>query len=138
MPLWREDIGHRAMYKLLLVEDSALIRDVIIEMLHVCDQLDIKDIATTSEEAIHLLNTRQYDMIVLDIELGKGTGFDVVRHTRQQDYPFKAPDIVMLTNHGNSYYRNLAHTMGVEYFFDKSLQFDECMDIIQQRANQLN
>ncbi len=126
------------MYRLLLVEDSALIRDVIVEMLHDCDQLDVKDIATTSDEAINLLNAREYDMIVLDIELAKGTGFDVVRHTRQQSYPFKTPDIVMLTNHGNSYYRNLAQNMGVEYFFDKSLQFDECMDVIQKRANQLN
>ena len=126
------------MYRLLLVEDSALIRDVIAEMLQECNQLDIKDIATTSDEAIDLLNKRQYDMIVLDIELAKGTGFDVVRHTRQQDYPFKAPDIVMLTNHGNSYYRNLAQNMGVEYFFDISLQFDECIDVIQQHASELN
>ncbi|SDK42622.1 Response regulator receiver domain-containing protein [Methylophilus rhizosphaerae] len=126
------------MYRLLLVEDSALIRDVIAEMLHDCDQLAIKDIATTSEEAIDCLNSRQYDMVVLDIELAAGTGFDVVRHTQQQGYPFKTPDIIMLTNHGNSYYRNLARTLGVEYFFDKSLQFDECMEVIQQHANTLN
>lgn len=126
------------MYKLLLVEDSALIRDVIVEMLHDCDQLAIENIATTSDEAIGFLNSGEYDMVVLDIELAEGTGFDVVRHTKQQDYPFKKPDIVMLTNHGNSYYRNLARDMGVNYFFDKSLQFDECMEIIQQRANTLN
>lgn len=126
------------MYRLLLVEDSALIRDVIVEMLQDCQQLDIQDVATTSDEAISLLNTHEYDMVVLDIELAKGTGFDVVRHTRQRNYPYKTPDIVMLTNHGNSYYRNLAQNMGVEYFFDKSLQFDECIDVIQQRANQIN
>jgi hypothetical protein len=28
--------------------------------------------------------------------------------------------------------------MGVEYFFDKSLQFDECMEVIQQRAGVTN
>ena len=124
------------MYKVLLVEDSPLIRDVISEMLHDCPQLAIQDVATTSHEAIHLLDAKQYDLIVLDIELAQGTGFDVVRHTRQVNYPFKVPDIVMLTNHGNSYYRNLANGMGVQYFFDKSLQFDECMEIIQQRATQ--
>lgn len=122
------------MYKLLLVEDSALIRDVILEMLHDCEQLTIENIATTSDEAIDFLNTGEYDMVVLDIELAKGTGFDVVRHTQQQSFPFKRPDIVMLTNHANSYYRNLALDMGVDYFFDKSLQFDECMEVIQQRA----
>lgn len=124
------------MYKLLLVEDSALIRDVILEMLHDCDQLEIQDIATTSDEAISFLNSSEYDMVVLDIELAEGTGFDVVRHAKQENYPFKKPNIVMLTNHGNNYYRNLAKDMGVEYFFDKSLQFDECMDVIQQHASQ--
>lgn len=123
------------MYKLLLVEDSALIRDVIIEMLHDCEHLAIENIATTSDEAINFLNHGEYDMIVLDIELAKGTGFDVVRHTKQQNYPYKMPNIVMLTNHGNNYYRGLARDMGLEYFFDKSLQFDECMDVIQQHAH---
>lgn len=126
------------MYRLLLVEDSALIRDVIVEMLQDCQQLDIQDVATTSDEAIRLLNAHEYDMVVLDIELADGTGFDVVRHTRQQNYPYKIPDIVMLTNHDNTYYRNLAENMGVAYFFDKSLQFDQCIDVIQQRANQIN
>ncbi len=126
------------MYKLLLVEDSALIRDVIVDMLQDCDQLAIKGIATTSDEAIDLLNHQQYDMIVLDIELAQGTGFDVVRHTHQQQYPFKPPHIVMLTNHGNHYYRSLAQHMGVDYFFDKSLQFDECIEVIQQHANTTN
>lgn len=124
------------MYKVLLVEDSPLIRDVISEMLNDCSQLAIEDIATTSHEAIDLLDRREYDLVVLDIELAQGTGFDVVRHTRQQDYRFKTPDIVMLTNHGNNYYRNLASDLGVQYFFDKSLQFDECMTVIQQRASQ--
>lgn len=124
------------MYRVLLVEDSPLIREVISEMLHDCTQLAIQDVATTSHEAIDLLDSRQYDLIVLDIELAQGTGFDVVKHTRQQNYPYKVPDIVMLTNHGNNYYRNLASGLGVEYFFDKSLQFDECMAIIQQCATQ--
>lgn len=126
------------MYRLLLVEDSTLIRDVIVEMLHDCEQLAIEDVASTSDEAISLLNHHEYDMVVVDIELAKGTGFDVVRHTQQKEYPFKTPDIVMLTNHGNSYYRNLAHNMGVSYFFDKSMQFDECMEIIQQHASQVS
>lgn len=124
------------MYTLLLVEDSALIREVIVETLQDCEQLTIKGIATTSEEAIQLLNHQQYDMIILDIELAQGTGFDVVRHTRKQHYPFKCPNIVMLTNHDNGYYRSLAHNMGVEYFFDKSLQFNECIEVIQHHANQ--
>lgn len=126
------------MLHVLLVEDSMLIREVIVSMLHDCQQLSIDAVASTSDEAISLLNHHQYDMIVLDIELARGTGFDVVKHTRQGNYPFKKPDIIMLTNHGNSYYRNLAHNMGVNYFFDKSMQFDECIEIIQQRASQLS
>jgi CheY-like chemotaxis protein len=89
-----------------------------------CDDICVEDVATTEKEATRLLDAKQYDLIVADIELAEGNGFDVVRHTLAKDYSYAVPVTVMLTNHANSYYRNLAHTLNIKYFFDKSMDFE--------------
>lgn len=116
--------------KILLVEDSKLLRDVIADMLADCENLCIEDIATTQNEATQLLDIKQYDLIVADIELAQGNGFEVVKHTLTKEYRFAAPVTVMLTNHANNYYRNLAKSLNIKYFFDKSMDFETAIQAI--------
>jgi hypothetical protein len=40
----------------------------------------------------------------------------------------------MLTNHANSQYRKLAKELGVNYFFDKSMDFDLAIETIELEA----
>jgi DNA-binding NarL/FixJ family response regulator len=125
--------------KVLLVEDSVLIRNALIEILNSLTDLNINGIAGTQNSAINLLNEQQFDMLLVDIELAEGNGFEVIRHTQQASYPFKAPIFVMLTNHANPQYRKLAKELGVNYFFDKSMDFDLAIETIEfEAANFLN
>ena len=55
--------------KLLLVEDSARLRNVIEENLMEYSPFTIDNFATTQAEAINLLDTQQFDMMLVDIEL---------------------------------------------------------------------
>lgn len=122
------------MYSILLVEDSTLIQQTITQLLSECEALRVGDIVRTSQEAVQLLNAQSYDMVIADIELEKGTGFDVVKFINSKEFPFPKPEVVMLTNHGNSYYRSLAKNLNVKYFFDKSMQFDECIELVGMHA----
>ncbi len=106
------------MMHILLIEDSRLLRESIIEMLTDCENLVVDDFATTKQSAISLLNEKQYDLMIADIELQEGNGFDVVRHTRSNEYGFRPPITVMLTNHTNNYFKRLAHQLEVKYFYD--------------------
>lgn len=123
------------MMHILLIEDSRLLRESIMEMLMDCNNLTVDDFATTKQGAISLLNTKQYDLMIADIELQEGTGFDVVKHTRSTDYAFKPPITMMLTNHTNNYFKRLAHQLEVKYFFDKSMDFEKAIQTIQDEAN---
>jgi DNA-binding NarL/FixJ family response regulator len=116
--------------KLLLVEDSKLLITAITEMLMGYENIFVEDVATTRNEAINLLNQKQYDLIIADIELAEGNGFDVIKHTLQDLYAFKPPTVIMLTNHGNSYYKELAKLLNIKYFYDKSLDFEAAIQII--------
>jgi DNA-binding NarL/FixJ family response regulator len=120
--------------KVLLVEDSVLIRDALLEMLGGARNLIVGGIAATQNSAIALLNEQQFDMLLVDIELADGNGFEVIRHTQKANYPFKPPVLIMLTNHTNPQYRNLAKELAVNYFFDKSMDFDLAIETIEFEA----
>jgi DNA-binding NarL/FixJ family response regulator len=120
--------------KVLLVEDSILIRNTLIEILNNDGNLTVNGIAATQNSAIALLDEQQFDMLLVDIELADGNGFEVIRHTQKANYPFKPPVLVMLTNHANSQYRKLAKELGVNYFFDKSMDFDLAIETIEFEA----
>jgi DNA-binding NarL/FixJ family response regulator len=120
--------------KILLVEDSVLIRTTLIEILDNSSDLTVNGIASTQNTAIALLDEQQFDMLLVDIELAQGNGFEVIKHTQKAEYPFKVPIFVMLTNHANTLYRRLAMDLGVKHFFDKSMDFDLAIETIESEA----
>jgi DNA-binding NarL/FixJ family response regulator len=120
--------------KVLLVEDSILIRNALIEILNSNGNLTVNGMAATQSSAINLLDEQQFDMLLVDIELATGNGFEVIRHTQKASYPFKPPVLIMLTNHANTQYRKLAKELSVHYFFDKSMDFDLAIETIEFEA----
>ena len=68
--------------KVLLVEDSALLREAIMDILSSCTSLTFAGIAVTQNEAIDKLHQEQFDLALVDIELAQGNGFEVIRATQ--------------------------------------------------------
>ena len=64
--------------KVLLVEDSILIRNALIEILNSTNNLYVDSTASTQKDAIALLNKKQFDMMLIDIELAEGNGFEMI------------------------------------------------------------
>ena len=124
--------------KMLLVEDSKLLRDILFDAISHLDNINITASAATQQQAISLLNDSEFDIVLLDIELAQGNGFEVIKYIQQENYAFKQPVLMMLTNHAHPHYRNLAKTLGVPYFFDKSMDFDLAIDAIELEADRFS
>ena len=124
--------------KMLLVEDSKLLRDILFDAIDHIDNISVTANASTQQQAINLLNESEFDIVLLDIELAQGNGFEVIKHLQQEDYAFKQPVLMMLTNHAHSQYRSFAKTLGVPYFFDKSMDFDLAIDAIELEADRFS
>lgn len=124
--------------KMLLVEDSALLRDILFDAISLLKNVSVTGTAATQQQAINLLDETAFDIVLLDIELARGNGFEVIRHIQQQNYAFKQPVLMMLTNHAHPHYRSLAKTLGVPYFFDKSMDFDLAIDAIELEADRFS
>ena len=120
--------------KMLLVEDSTLLREVLFETINNLKNISVVGMAATQTKAISLLKETQFDILLLDIELYDGSGFGVVKYTKQANYPFKTPILMLLTNHTTPQYLSLAKDLGVDYYFDKSMQFDLAIKAIELEA----
>lgn len=120
--------------RVLLVEDSILLRETIMESLDGCFGLQFDGVAAKQSEAIALLSQYQFDMLIVDIQLAEGNGFEVLKATQAESYQFDRPIYVILTNHAYPQYRLLAKKLDVDYFFDKSLDFDLAIETIESEA----
>lgn len=100
-----------------VVEDSAPIRERLIALLEAMEGVRVVGEAGTADEAVEgILRTRPRS-VLLDIQLARGTGIDVLREVRSQ-----VPETVfiVLTNHGGPQYRRICLAAGATYFVDKS------------------
>ena len=130
-------IGIMKRAKVMLVEDSALIRDALTDALALSSVSNFDGFATTSDDAIAKLRAQRYNIVVIDIELAQGTGFDVLKDINQADFPYTRPVCMILTNHAYPIYKHKAEHLGVKYFFDKSMHFDEAIETIEMEASRL-
>jgi CheY-like chemotaxis protein len=80
--------------KALVVEDDATTRTLLVGLLESinCDV----DIAADGEEALVRIQSRHYDVILLDIVLPKMTGIDVMESLRR-DHPHILGRIIVVT-----------------------------------------
>ena len=67
--------------------------------------------------------------MILDIRLLGGSGIDVLR-TLKQEKP--SPHVIMLTNYPYPQYREKCLEAGADFFFDKSREFHQVTEVLQQ------
>ena len=60
--------------KILVVDDSALMRRVICDIINSDKRFQVEDNANNGEEALNLLTTKTYDAVVLDVNMPKMNG----------------------------------------------------------------
>jgi len=128
----REPRRHTAgMQDVYLVEDSGVVRQRLELLLADVPQARVVGHASEASEAISEILAARPDIVLCDLNLTQGTGFDVLRALGA-----KAPEIecYMLSNFATQPYRRLAAELGARDFFDKSSEFERVRDVVAKRA----
>jgi len=114
-----------------LVEDSAPLRERMEKMLGAIPGARVVGHAAEAEEAIRAILATRPHVVVLDIKLAQGSGFDVMRALRDT-----APqtEFYVLSNFASPGYRGTAERLGARGFFDKSHEFEALRDALAERA----
>lgn len=112
---------------ILIVDDSIIIIERVAEILK-----DLETVSSVSQvhsytEAMDALGKDRPDIVLLDINLPGTNGIELLRHLKKTD-----PSIVviMFSNRGNAYYKDLCKRLGADFFVDKSRGFEQLPAII--------
>jgi len=124
---------HTGGMEIFLVDDSPIIRERLASLLDALPGVHVAGQASKAAEAIEAILGARPDVVVLDLSLAEGTGFDVLKAVQR-----KAPEIdfYMLSNFSSEPYRQLASRLGARGFFDKTSEFQRVRDIVAARATQ--
>jgi CheY-like chemotaxis protein len=121
----------RADLRVLLVEDSSVICGLIAGIVNEVPGVTVTESVGSESEAIEAIGRLDLDVVILDLQLRKGTGFGVLRAMR--DMPRK-PIVVVLTNFAIGTYRDAALALGAREFLDKSRDYDRLPGILSEIA----
>ena len=112
-----------------LVEDSEIMSTLLRELLE-GNGAAIVGHAETARTAIADVARVRPDVVVVDIALRQGNGFDVLKAI-SGDSPAKRPLLVVLTNYTLKTYRSAARRFGADFFLDKSHEIPELLRLVR-------
>ena len=119
--------------KVITVEDSLIVAERMKSMLVENRAIEFLGNATSTSEALGLIAERLPHVVILDIHLRgdvrRAGGIDLLVTIRKM-YP--TIKIIMLTSLTDEHYRNACLSLGADYFFDKSNEFDKVPDVLRK------
>lgn len=117
--------------QVLLVEDSAIICNLIANIVNDVSGVSVTESVGSEADAIAAVNHGNVDVVILDLQLRSGTGFGVLRAMRKMA---RRPAVVVLTNFALNTYRESALALGARHFLDKSRDYDRLPGILSELA----
>src|SRR5258706_2813669 len=120
--------------RVVIVEDSAMIRARLAETLAEIPKLEIVGQAETEAEAVSLLRQGGWDATILDLQLKKGTGLGVLKAIAQGNRPAEAK-VIVFTNFAFPQYKERSLMLGADFFFDKSREFHRVREVLAELAD---
>ena len=113
--------------KVMIVDDSLIVRSRLLMMLAGLDGVEITGQMGDAKLANKAITVSKPDVVILDFQLLAGTGLDVLHHIKKSGVK---PKVIMLTNYATEQLRTKCVSSGADYFFDKSTEFEEVLDVI--------
>ena len=121
--------GRSGALRILLVEDSELLAERLREVLGQIGGVEVVGTVVDERAAVDMARARDIHVLILDLQLKQGTGFGVLRSLGPN-----RPAIIVFTNYALPEYRRRAEQLGVEYFLNKSLDFERLPEVIRTLA----
>jgi len=125
------------MYMVYVVEDSSAIRDAIISNLESCGQIEVIGVADSAGDAWNDTRLPSAHAIIVDLALRHSNGFDLLQKLNAAPQFANVVKIV-LTNYTTKMFRQRALALGASHFFDKSFDFEQVAELLENLARRHN
>ncbi len=118
------------MYNILVVEDSAMTRQLITFALKRLPDIRITE-ATNGMEAFKKFSTETFDLILTDINMPGMDGLKLVEFLRK-DPKYKETPIIIITTEGAEEDKNKAMAVGATAYLLKPIQTQKLLKMVNQ------
>lgn len=122
------------MLKVMLIEDSPKLQDLLGAVLSEMDDVAFFGAAAGEDEALRMLAERPVDLLIVDIELSQGSGIGVLSALRADPSRFGNPRKIVFSNYSHASMQKRCHDLGADGFFDKSLNVNGMLAYIRDAA----
>ncbi len=116
--------------KVLLVDDHALIRSGVAAAL-AQKNFEVVAEASSVSQGLAMLNAHKPEITLIDINLGSGSGIDLIKQAKKDGIRSK---FVVLTMHDDNQTLELAKAAGAVAFITKSAPTDRLLEVVQSVA----
>lgn len=113
--------------KLVIADDSSLMRDRIRSQAGCFEEVDIVGEAGDGTTAMELIREFEADLVILDLHMPETGGIEVLKKIKEAGMKTK---VCILTNYSYPQYRERCLKMGADYFLSKSEDFEKINVII--------
>jgi DNA-binding NarL/FixJ family response regulator len=113
--------------RVLLVEDSRVLAERLRETLDTLENVEVVGSVSDESSAVAAARDHHVDVIVLDLQLKEGTGFGVLQRLGKT-----RPTVIVFTNYMLPEYQRLASSLGIEYFLNKSLDYERLPQLLAE------
>ena len=120
--------------KVLIADDSQPVADMLGELVASPGRIEVVAVAATEEEAIAAIRDLRPDAVILDLQLGSGTGTGVIRAVRAQP-ELRATRLLVTSNHASPQLRAGCLELGADGYFDKVKELAELTGELQRLAD---
>ena len=116
---------------ILVADDSAPLRDRLVEMLLGVDGIELVAEARDVPAAFDSIHRQVSDLAILNVQMSGGSGLDVLRSLKH-NYPSTV--VIMVTNYPYQQYRQKCLELGADYFLCKATESELLMEIVENLA----
>jgi DNA-binding NarL/FixJ family response regulator len=121
--------------KVFLIEDSALLQELLGNMLSELDGIEYCGCADGEAQALQRLAEAPVDLVIIDIQLKQGSGIGVLDALQTDSDRYGNPRKAVLTNYAHATMRQRCEHFGMDAFFDKSLHINQLIDYVVDAAH---
>lgn len=120
------------MIRVLIADDSLVIRERLTDMLSELDGVELVGQAEDAIEARSLAERLKPDVAILDVRMPGGSGVDVLHDIKRRNPDTK---VIMLTAYPHPEVRSRCVQGGADYFLEKSTEFTRVAPILDRLSH---
>lgn len=106
--------------KVFIADDSPVIRNLLASSLSGMKEVEIVGSGDDSHTVLESIEELKPDVVILDIRMRAGSGFDILRQIKEEKSETK---VIVFTNCAYPQYEKRCYDLGADFFFDKSKEF---------------